>query len=528
MTAPVWITATPPTSNGELHVGHMAGPYIAADVLRRYLSAGGTPVLLTTGMDDHQSYVHLVGLRTGRKAEEVADDYGDRIAAAWTEAGVEFDRILRPRRQAGYPAYVQAFFRRLYDRGAIVPRTRPLPYCVPCGRWLYEAYVDGGCPHCPAMSCGNACEVCGRPNECGDLREPTCTVCRTPAELRPCERLYFPLAPYADRLADYWSRVAMPPHLRALCETMLSEGLPEIPVSHPSTWGIEVPVPEYPEQRIYVWFEMAPGYLLQYDPAGRAPDTGPVQFFGFDNGYFHAVLFPAQFLADEPAVPLPEAFVVNEFYQLTGQKFSTSRRHAVWASDALREAGSDVLRWHVLRDRPEGRQTSFAAADLAASRDHLHATWNGWLERLFAAADRDCGGAVPAEPPTGAAWGLLRGRLAGAVAGLREAYSVAGFDPRRAVRLLDEIVHCVQDYGYVHEHERDRPAGRRDYRASLAAQFAVAAGLSAWAAPVLPAGAARLAGVLGLPPGGPVTPEALRVPAAGTRPARTPEPVFGG
>src|SRR5206468_8387508 len=135
------------------------------------------------------------------------------------------------------------------------------------------------------------CEPCGRPNTCGDLIEPSCVLCGRLAQLRDQKRLFLPLEPFAEHLTRFWSRVVMPPHLRALCERMLADGLPEIAVSHPGDWGIPVPVREFADHRIYVWFEMAPGYLLEYAPDGdELPDEGPVQFFGFDNGYFHAVL----------------------------------------------------------------------------------------------------------------------------------------------------------------------------------------------------------------------------------------------
>lgn len=522
-----WITATPPTPNGELHVGHLAGPYVAADVLRRFLRADGDPALLTTGMDDHQSYVPVRGLKDGRTAEEVSDGYGRDIVAGWSAAGVEFDRIVQPRTDRGYPRVVQDFFLRLFDSGAIVPRTRDLPWCPFCERWLYEAYVAGGCPHCGLPSGGNACEACGRPNHCGDLVEPRCAVCQEPALLRPCERLFLPLAPFADRLAELWDRVAMPPHLRALCERMSAEGLPEIAVSHPGSWGVPVPVPGFEHHRIYVWLEMAPGYLLERDAEGGLPTEGPVQLFGFDNGYFHAVLFPAAYLALDPHAPLPAAFLVNEFYRLEGRKFSTSRRHAVWALEALREVGSDVLRYHVLSDRPNGRQTNFTREALQRSRRHLHEHWNGWLERLLTAVETDCAGRPPAEPPSGPAWERLAARLRRAAEDLRDAYSVAGFDPRRAVAILDEVVALAADFGHVQAHQRSRPAGAAPHRAALSGQLAIAGALTAWAAPVMPAGAERLARLLGRMPGGPVTAQALSGPALGTVLSAPAGPVFG-
>ena len=527
MTNRRWITATPPTPNGHLHVGHMAGPYIAGDVLRRFTEADGRDVLYTTGLDDHQTYVPVRGAKDGaRKATEVADAYGKSITTTWADAEVKFDRIGRPRQDAGYVGFVQDFFRRLYDGGHIVPRTRPLPYCTRCQLWLYEAYVSGGCPHCGAPSGGNACEPCGWPNSCGDLADPHCVLCGAAAELRDCSRLFLPLQPFADRLARFWDQVVMPPHLRALCEQMLAAGLPEIAVSHPGEWGVPVPVRGFEDHRIYVWFEMAPGYLLEYDPDAATPTEGPVQFFGYDNGYFHAVLNPALFAAYDPAIPLPTTFIVNEFYRLDGLKFSTSRQHAIWAQDALAEIGSDLLRYHVLSDRPNGRQTSFSRADLTTSRGQLD-RWNAWLRRLFVAVAGECDGAVPATAPWGPEWDRLQARAVRAVAELRDCYDVQGFDPRRAVALLNEVVASAEDFGYVHDHERQRPQGAAPYRAALSAQLCVAAALAAWAAPVMPRGSARLAGLLGLDGGRRVDAAALAAPPPGTPIEPVAEPVFG-
>ncbi|MFJ1589606.1 class I tRNA ligase family protein [Kitasatospora albolonga] len=529
MSAATWITATPPTPNGDLHLGHMAGPYIAGDVLRRFLAADGVPVRYTSGLDDHQSYVPVRGLKDGgRTGEEVADGYGASITGVWRRAGVDFDTLSLPRQDAGYDAYVQGFVRELYEQGHLVARTRPLPWCDSCERWLYEAYVAGGCPHCGSSSNGNACEPCGRPNDCADLSDPVCVPCGATPRLRDCERLYFPLAPFADRLATFWGRVAMPPHLRVLCETMLAAGLPEIAVSHPGDWGLRTTVPGFEEQRIYVWFEMGPGYLWQYGAPADHPGGGPVQFFGFDNGYFHALLFPAQFLAHSSRPPLPEAFVVNEFYRLEGLKFSTSRRHAIWAHEELERTPADVLRFHVLADRPDGRQTSFSTEALERTRRHLSDRWDGWLARLFEQIGKDCDGRVPDQPPAGPAWELLRDRLTRTAADLRGALGVAGFDPRRATALLDEVVGCADDFGHVHAHERDRPNGGDAHRAALAAQLAAAAALSAWAAPVMPHAAAVLSAALGLPAGRPVDADALRPLPAGAPLGPLPGPVFGG
>jgi methionyl-tRNA synthetase len=502
------ITATPPTPNGELHVGHLAGPYVAADVYRRFVLASGGRAIMTTGQDDHQSYVQVRGLLDGRAAEDVADTNADLIEQAWRTIRADFDLSLRPRRDGGYVKFVQDFFRTLYERGDLVARTTPLPYCLTCERWLYEAYVTGGCPHCKSPSGGNACEVCGQPNTC-DLIDPKCVLCGNAPELRECSRLFFPLARYERQLTEFWGRVGMPPHLRALCEQMSRHGLPEIAVSHPADWGIEVPVEGYGDQRIYVWFEMAPGYLLA---AGRvtqqsglgeqsallSPQTASfVQFFGFDNGYFHAILFPALFMAYDETIRLPDQFVVNEFYRLEGKKFSTSRRHAIWASDLLATTDPDLLRFHILADRPNGHQTSFSLPELERTRTHLRTVWDGWLDRLTTAIDRDADGEVPESRPTGPDWAILDGRLRRVLAELREAYQPATFDTRRVIALLDETVRLGSDYGHVHAHYAEVSRSDPRYQASLVAQLVVAQAVAAWAWPIVPGASARLAELIG-------------------------------
>jgi methionyl-tRNA synthetase len=523
----VWITATPPTPNGPLHVGHLAGPYVCADVLRRFLRADGMSVLLTTGLDDHQSYVAARGDREGRSGSEIADEYGAQILDAWTAADIAFDRICRPRAEAHYSGFVTSAFRVLYQAGHIVAHVRPLPYCRRCERWLYEAYLSGRCPHCGEDCGGNACEVCGRPNECGDMLETRCALCDSPAEMRPCERLYLPLAPFEDRLQAFWGDVEMPPHLRTLCALMLHEGLPEIAVSHPGSWGLQVPIASFGSHRVYAWLEMALGYLLERGPSGIVPAQGAIQLFGFDNGYFHAALMPAVYMALQPGGALPQAFIVNEFYQLEGLKFSTSRNHAVWALPAIAEAGSDALRFHVLSDRPWGRATNLSHGDLERTRSYLREHWSSWLQRLLLAVQRDCAGEVPQEAPQGPAWRQLASHLLGHLVELRAAYSPLTFDPRRATALLDEIVACAVDFGYVHEFERLRPGDGVAYRSALTAQLAVAAALAVWAAPVMPAGARRLAALLGIEPDRRACASALAPPPAGTRCVPATGPIFG-
>ncbi|MFD5146109.1 methionine--tRNA ligase [Streptomyces sp. NPDC058401] len=500
------VTATPPTPNGDLHLGHFSGPYLAADVFARHQARRGTEVAHLTGIDDHQSYTESRAVREGKTAEDVAEHFGNRIEQAWADAGVAYDFVARPRRSPHHVDFTRSVFSALYENGTIVRRTRPLPYCVPCDRWAYEAYVVGTCPHCGVRACGNACEVCGKPNDCADLADPECTICGEACELRPCERLYMPLEPFRGELAAYWDTVLMDGHLTALCHQMAAEGLPEIAVSHPADWGIEVPTEGFEGHRIYVWFEMAAGYLAATSEflGAQRPDVWTeesrvVQFFGFDNGYFHAVLFPAIMRSFRADAKLPEALISNEFYRLDGLKFSTSRQHAIWMLDALPDVPADHLRIHLSCDRPATHQTSFTWRGFADRLGgDLLPRWSDWLRRLTDGSEAAAAieQTVPAAPYA-AADRLLE--LAGeTLRRVDRAYAAATFAPRDAVWSLDLLVDAAVEFGHGNAHLRDVPELHGRFVRGVEAQLAVAAVFAAALYPVAPAMAQQLWSALGL------------------------------
>ncbi|WP_328909268.1 class I tRNA ligase family protein [Streptomyces sp. NBC_00234] len=519
-TASLWITTTPIATHGELHLGHLAGPYVAADALTRFLRADGESVLFTTGTADHAASVELRALRTGRPPAAVAEGNRAAIEADLRRAGVEFDQIARPRRSAGYRRWVQDVVSRLHAEGIVVPRVRPLPYCEPCGRWLHGAHVTGGCPHCAAPASAGTCRTCGRPNDGGDLAVPRCVLCGTAAHPRRLRRLYLPLEPFRDDLVSYWATAGMPPRIAALCESLAEDGLPDVAVSQPGRWGVPVRVEGFDDHVVDAGFEAV---ALQLSGHGTVADELPgraVRFSGAGHAFHEAVLLPALLL--EQGVKPAHVHVVGETYRLTEEDGT-----GLWALDLLNEFGSDTLRRHVLETRAAERRSGFRRDRLTRSRQVLDDTWNTWLNGLFGAVRAENGGLVPAAQPDGAGWDVQLRRLTGAVGDLRQAYGPDAFDPRRAVAVLDEVVRSVAGFGEEAAYERSRPGRGDAYLGVLAAQLSVAAALSAWARPVMPEGADRLAAVLGVPPGRPVTLDALAVPPAGTPLASPTGPVFG-
>ncbi|MET9528933.1 class I tRNA ligase family protein [Streptomyces coeruleorubidus] len=525
MSTPLWITATPPDSDGELHIGHLAGPYVAADVLSRHLRADGQSVLFTTGTADHADSVEIRALRGGRKPEEVAEGFRTAITADWLRSGVEFDHIVQPRRDRGYQRWLQDLLSDLYAQDVIAPRTRLLPYCEGCERWLYGAHVTGVCPHCGTRGDGGLCHTCARPND-GELVDPVCSLCGSSGRPRRCRRLYLPLEPLREQLADYWSSAGLPPRLAVLCESLIEDGLPDVAVGHPGDWGVPIPVDGFSGHRIDACFEAAAMHLFGYGYDKRPLPERAIHFCGFGHSFCHVVLLPAILVAR--GVKLPQEIHVNETYRIDIEDArGPDGKPMVWALDLLTEFGSDTLRRHVLQARPLGRRTDFRRDELDRTRQILDGTWNSWLNRLFAAVREECAGRVPDAEPGGDGWEALQRRLHRAAEDVREAYGPEAFDPRRAVAVLDEVVSCTTDFGYVNVFERRRPSGTGRHLRPIMAQLAVASALTSWAWPVMPEGAARLAQALRLTPGGPVVPEALVPPAPGTRLAPPSGPVFG-
>ncbi len=536
------ITATPPTPNGDLHVGHLSGPYLGADVYARYLSMRGIEAHFLSGVDDHQSYVEFMAISEGVEPGEVARRFGDQMERTLAGAGMDLAHLARPERSRVHAALVRDLFLRLHERGAIVEREAPTLYCESCERHLSEAHVQGRCRHCSASSDGNVCETCGWPNDCVDLVAPRCRRCGAEPVRKSLRRLYFPLAPWAAQLEEYFERVEMGPHLRALCEEMLREGMPDIAVSHPVDWGIPVPLDGFENQRLFVWFEMAPGYLAATqelaDRVGLeggwrefwcSDDHRVVQFFGFDNGYFHAVLFPALFMAYDPEILLPEVFSTNEFYRYEGTKFSTSRAHALWGHELLERVPADMARFYLALDRPETEQRDFWLRELEETVDReLAEGWDPWLRELATKLRRDFGGAVPGTGAWTDEHQFFFQELLGTLREASEAYGAKWFSAQRAARLLSELVRRARAFGRAEEHWGRLPGRYEEWRTGVALEVLAAKVLAMVASPILPGFAARLWRELGCGDGagGPVWEDVPELVPAGQEIQGMQDPYF--
>ncbi|MFJ8860323.1 class I tRNA ligase family protein [Streptomyces sp. NPDC102451] len=438
------VTATPPTTNGDLHVGHLSGPYLGADVFSRAQRMLGHTALYASGGDDHQTYVVTTAQRLGLDPAELAARCNDEITGTLELADIAIDAFTRP--DDAYRDGIREFFAGLYRAGRLVPRTWTFPYCAETGRYLLEAFATGYCPECLVGTCGAICENCGHPNDAGSLLFAGSTGAGkdSATEPRQVEILVLPLEEYREQFTDFYSRrrATMRPHVLRFVDEMLSRPLPDFPVSYPAEWGIPVGIDGFEGQVINVWAEMLPGlrHMAEAARANSSPETPAgvwdresgfelVQFLGYDNTFYFSFAHLGLALAHGGLIE-PTAIVTNEFYHLDGSKFSTSRRHLIWARDLVGKYGPDNVRFHLALGNPEHQPADFTEAGfLETVRARLHEP----LLEVATALAPHTGRPVTVRPGTEALLDRYRDRM-------RRAYTLETFSMRQAAETTANLL----------------------------------------------------------------------------------------
>lgn len=503
----VMVTAAPPTPNGDLHLGHFSGPYLSADIHARYLRLRGIDSAYACGTDDHCMFVERRGEQLGMTGEAATEHFANAITESLDLAGLDLALFVRPARSESFKRQARAFFDHLYKTGKLEIREGPSPYCESCQRYLFEADIRGHCPHCERNMVGNTCEECGRINDTIDLLEPRCTSCDGKPTERLFKRLFFPLHLYADQLAEYHRQTAMSPRLRAFCERLLADGLPDVAVSHVSSWGLPVPLEDeaFAEQKLYVWFEMAARYLAYAEQLAtavgsddgfrhywQAEEASIVQFFGFDNSFYYALFLPALYLAYDARLRLPTALISNELYRLDGKKFSTTRQHAILGRELFGRIPRDMARFYLAYSSPEREPTSFTLAELAATVDRELLAWNSWLRELGEKGRRSFAGLIPATGDWTDEHQAFFASLKRLMTGAERTYEAATFSPQEATRILCELVRQARRFGKGEDVWQGVPDREQERRTGLALELLAARTLAVLAFPIMPEFATRL------------------------------------
>ncbi|WP_210487808.1 class I tRNA ligase family protein [Pantoea ananatis] len=386
------IIAPPPTPNGDLHVGHMAGPYLAGDIYARYLRLNGKAVNYATGTDDSQTYVVTSALKLGTTPEELCRQSSEDIHSSLKLWGVDLDGYAPF--DDGYKKSVYKFLNPLFENGKLLKKTVRLPYSAHRGEYMVESFVAGECPVCLAHSRGGLCEGCGHPNNFDMLVRPTSTLPPyEPLEYREAEILVFPVEQYRNELEAYYAarKGQWRPHILQLMDELFSRELIDFPVTYPVSWGLPSHFPGTEGQVLNAWIEGMPASMYcnacgeitadrsaDADATWRSETGNALMYFlGFDNSYFWGVTHLALLMAHEGKYILPHTIVPNEFYELENSKFSTSRGHLIWARDLVSELPRDYARFYLCLTSPEHNRNNFSRAALKQIlNERLITSWN--------------------------------------------------------------------------------------------------------------------------------------------------------
>jgi methionyl-tRNA synthetase len=419
MTETIHVSVAWPYANGDLHVGHLAGAYLPADIFARYHRLKGDRVLMVSGSDSHGTPITVEADRRGTTPREVFEHYHRRFLQTQKAIGISYDLFTHTDTE-NHHKIAQDFFLKLEHGEYLYRQVQQQLYSPTEGRFLPDRYVEGTCPVCGYQEArGDQCDNCGSLLDALDLIDPRSKIDGSTPEVRETEHFFLDLPAFTDRLLvyldehkDHWR-----PSVYNFARNYVEGGLKGRAVTRDIDWGIPIPLEGWEDKRLYVWFEAVMGYFtasiewakLQgepeawkdwwYDPAARG-----YCFIGKDNIPFHTVIWQAELMGvqriydDDPsrALNLPYDVPANEFMNVEGAQFSKSRNWAVWLPDILERYQPDAIRYYVTSIMPETRDSDFSWSDFVSrNNDELVATWGNLANRVLSFAYKHWDGAIP-------------------------------------------------------------------------------------------------------------------------------------
>lgn len=401
------ITSALPYANGPVHIGHLAGVYVPADIYARYLRLKGEEVMFVGGSDEHGVPITIKARKEGVTPQDIVDRYHNIIKDSFEELGISFDVYGRTTSET-HRKTASDFFRTLYDKGEFIEKTSMQLYDEEAGEFLADRYVTGTCPHCGnERAYGDQCEACGTSLSPTDLINPKSALSGSTPVMRETSHWYLPLDKWEPTLRKWIleDHKEWRPNVYGQCKSWLDMGLQPRAVSRDLKWGIPVPVEGAEGKVLYVWFDAPIGYISNtIDAAGddwekwwKDPETRMLHFIGKDNIVFHCIVFPAMLMA-HGGYNLPDNVPANEFLNLEDDKISTSRNWAVWLHEYLRElpGKQDTLRYVLTANAPETKDNNFTWKDFQnRNNNELVAILGNFVNRATVLVHKYYGGTVP-------------------------------------------------------------------------------------------------------------------------------------
>jgi methionyl-tRNA synthetase len=389
------VTSALPYANGPVHIGHLAGVYVPADIYVRYLRLKGEDVIFIGGSDEHGVPITIKARKEGITPQDVVDRYHALIKKSFAEFGISFDIYSRTSSKTQHET-AAGFFRKLYEKGEFIEQESEQYYDTEAHQFLADRYITGKCPHCGNENAyGDQCEACGTSLSATDLVNPKSAISGSAPVMRSTKHWYLPLDRHQAWLSDWIlnNHREWKPNVFGQCKSWLEMGLQPRAVSRDLSWGIPVPVEGAEGKVLYVWFDAPIGYISNtkellpdtWEKWWKDPETRLVHFIGKDNIVFHCIVFPAMLKAEGSYI-LPDNVPANEFLNLEGEKISTSHNWAVWLHEYLADFPDkqDVLRYALTANAPETKDNDFTWHDFQLrNNSELVAIYGNFVNRVL-------------------------------------------------------------------------------------------------------------------------------------------------
>ncbi len=400
------ITSALPYANGPVHIGHLAGVYVPADIYARYLRLKGEEVAFIGGSDEHGVPITLKAKNEGTTPQAVVDKYHQMIKESFAKFGISFDVYSRTSAKVHHET-ASEFFRKLYDKGEFIEQTSEQFYDTEAHQFLADRYITGTCPKCGfEKAYGDQCESCGTSLNATDLINPKSMLSGNVPVMKETKHWYLPLDKYEPWLREWIleGHKEWKPNVYGQCKSWIDGGLNPRAVTRDLEWGVPVPVDGADGKVLYVWFDAPIGYISatkewspEWEKFWKDPETKMVHFIGKDNIVFHCIIFPAMLKAEGSYI-LPDNVPANEFLNLEGDKISTSRNWAVWLHEYLVDfpGKEDVLKYALTANAPETKDNDFTWKDFQArNNNELVAILGNFVNRALVLTGKYYNGIVP-------------------------------------------------------------------------------------------------------------------------------------
>ena len=402
----IYIGVAWPYANGSLHLGHIAGCYLPADIFARYNRMKGNDVLMVSGSDEHGTPITITADNEKTTPQAIVDRYNKEHTENMKQMGISFDLFTRTTTD-NHEKVVRDLFSTLYKNGYIYKKRVESFYCKECSRFLPDRYIEGTCPQCGNEKArGDQCDECGKILDPPELQNAKCKICGSAPEIRTSEHLFLALSKFESKLLDWISdKKHWKSSVMNFTQNWLKNGLKDKAITRDMKWGIKVPVEGFEDKRIYVWFDAVTGYLSaskewaqnlgnpdKWEEWWKNKQARHYYFLAKDNIPFHSLIWPSMLMGYDESLELPYDIPANEYLRLKGEQFSKSRGIAVWVPDILEKFDADAVRYCLSINMPENKDTNWTWEDFVTkNNDELVGTYGNFIHRVVTFTEKNFG-----------------------------------------------------------------------------------------------------------------------------------------